>query len=89
MAYICYFRQGNIAGEIKIGFWNARCLMGMERQESVHQLLETKKVDMLCLSETWFRQDSKRDVFQHEGYIGTCNERSGRARKGGGLMLLI
>ena len=74
---------------MKVGFWNVRTLVTLEKQQIVHDLLEKQKFDLLCLCETWFREDSKEHSFNHKGYKVMRNERSGAAKKGGGLLLLV
>ena len=74
---------------LSIGFWNTKTFISLEKQETVHRILNGRDFDILCLSETWFREDCKDHNFSHKGYSVLRNERSGADRKGGGLMLLI
>ena len=55
----------------------------------MHELLDREKFDILGLCETWFREDSREDCFEHQGYKVTRNERAGDAIQGGGLLLLV
>ena len=71
-------------GKIDVGFWNVRNLVTLEKQEIVHDLIDQSGIDILCLSETWFREDSKEHGFSHKGYNAVRNERSGNNRKGDG-----
>ena len=59
-------KKEEVGRKVGIGFWNVQCLTGVERQESVHNLLESKGLDVLCLAETWFRQVGKVAVSSSE-----------------------
>ena len=76
-------------GRLKVGFWNVRTLVTLEKQQIVHDLLDKEKFDILGLCETWFREDCKEHGFSHNGYKVVRNERSGASKKGGGLLLLV
>ena len=53
---------------VNIAYWNMRSLLPEEKQESVRQLIQKQKLEILCLAETWFRADARSHGFDCEGY---------------------
>ena len=76
-------------GKITAGYWNVRNLVSVEKQETVVNLLDQSGLDILCLSESWFREDCKEHEFSHRGYKVIRNDRSGNARRGVAFYCLL
>lgn len=79
----------NIGNNFVLGVQNVRSICVQGRLANVTAEIQTHDIDILCLTETWLRQnDVLPDVgFSHAGLNYTSWPRTGRAR-GGGLAII-